>query len=101
MKLLITTQVRENYGSIKNPHWKSKGVNHYVVKNVDECDMIEVMLYRLRDQIETDNPFFSELVIGYNLEVDDYLTRDEQLQLEFDGKITYPTKELFIEGITV
>ena len=95
-KLLISTQIRENYGSLHLPHWKSKGGSDYVVKNVDECDMIEILLYRVRDQIETDNPWYKEQIICANLVDDDYLTRDERLQLEFDGKITYPTTEVCV-----
>ena len=93
-KLLISTQIRENYGSIEAPHWKSKGGSDYFIRHVDESDTIEILLYRVRDQIETDNPWYSEQIICANVVDDDYLTQDERLQLEFDGKITYPATEV-------
>ena len=54
-KLLITTQTYENYGSAAEPYWKPKGGCDYVVKNVDECDMIDVIVDRVRSQIECDD----------------------------------------------
>jgi hypothetical protein len=35
-----------------------------------------------------------EYIIDYCLVDDDFMTRDERLQLEFDGKILYPTRVL-------
>ena len=100
-KLLISTQVYENYGAHdwdgegECPHsWRAKGGNDYVVKNVDECDMIEVIVDRYRTQIETDTIGYTETIIGYRVVPDDYLTDFEQSQLEYDGKITYPAKVL-------
>ena len=93
-KLLITTQIRENYGSIDNPHWKSKGSSDYVVKNFTEFNAIQAFIMSIRDQIETDNPFYQEHIVNYDVVTDDYLTRDERLQLQFDGKIMYPATEI-------
>jgi hypothetical protein len=33
MKLVITTQYKENYGDEKNPHWKFKGGSTYICKH--------------------------------------------------------------------
>ena len=71
-KLLITTQVFENYawnedgslGTGDNAYWKPKGGNDYVVRN------------------------FKDIV------ADDYLTQFERDQLEFEGEIRFPAKEL-------
>jgi hypothetical protein len=55
-KLLITTQVYENYGSADEPYWKPKGGTDYVVKKFrggDEAATQAVM--GLRSQIECDN----------------------------------------------
>lgn len=34
MRLIITTQHRENYGSASDPYWKNKGGDRYVVDNI-------------------------------------------------------------------
>ena len=89
-KLLISTQVYENYGY----RWKAKGGSDYVVKNVDECDMIDVIVDRVRGKIEQDNEGFRENIIGYSVVADDYLTDFEKSQLEYDGEIRYPSVEI-------
>jgi hypothetical protein len=93
MKLLITTQVYENYGY----RWKAKGGNDYVVLNVDPCDMIDVIIDRARCQIEQDNDSFQETIIGHSLVSDDYLTEFERSQLDYEGKITYPAQEIELD----
>jgi hypothetical protein len=95
MKLLIATQVYENYGY----RWKAKGGNDYVVLNVDPCDMIDVIIDRVRNQIEQDNDSFQETIIGHSLVEDDYLTEFERSQLEYEGKIAYPATVLEMETV--
>ena len=95
MKLLLTTQVYENYGY----RWKAKGGNDYVVLNVDPCDMIDVIIDRVRNQIEQDNDSYQETIIGHSLVEDDYLTEFERSQLEYEGKIAYPATVLEMETV--
>lgn len=92
MKLLITTQVYENYGDAEKPYWKAKGGSDYVVKNFKGYTTTTVMV--LRDQIEQDNEMFREYILDFQLVADDYLTEFERSQLEYEGKITYGPKEL-------
>ncbi len=92
MKLLITTQVYENYGDAEKPYWKAKGGSDYVVKNFKGYTTTAVMV--LRDQIEQDNEMFREYINDFHLVDDDYLTEFERSQLEYEGKITYGPKEL-------
>jgi len=87
-KLLITTQVYENYGY----RWKPKGGSDYVVKKFKGDVTMAVLC--LRAQIEQDNEAYRETIIDFRLVKDDYLTEFEQSQLEYEGKITYPAKEL-------
>ena len=94
--LLIQTQVLENYGTAEDPYWKPKGGGDYVVKNVDECDMVDTIACRAQQQIEQDNEMFREWVIGWKIVADDYLTEFERSQLEFEGKITYPANEVIV-----
>ena len=98
-KLLITTQVYENYGAHdwdgKNEcpqYWKAKGGSDYVVKKFKGDATMAVMC--LRAQIESDNDHFRETVINFRLVKDDYLTEFEQDQLSYEGKIRYPAKEM-------
>jgi len=48
----------------------------------------------LRDRIEEDSVYFREHIIDFNIVPDDYLTQFERDQLEFDGRIDFPAKEL-------
>jgi len=98
-KLMITTQVYENYGAHdwdgKNEcpqYWKAKGGSDYVVKKFKGDATMAVMC--LRAQIESDNDHYRETVIDFRLVKDDYLTEFEQSQLDYEGKIRYGAKEL-------
>lgn len=103
-KLLIQTQCFENYawgedgtlGTGANAYWKAKGGGDYVVKNVDECDMLDIIVDRVRSKIEQDNDGFREYIIGYSVVADDYLTEFERDQLDYEGKITYPAHEVVL-----
>jgi hypothetical protein len=99
MKLLIQTQVYENYGAHDwdgkgecPQYWKAKGGNDYVVKNFQGNDTYAVTV--LRNKIEQQNDFFRECIISWNVVKDDYLTEFEQSQLDYEGKIRFPAKEL-------
>jgi hypothetical protein len=98
-KLLITTQVYENYGAHDwegegecPQYWKAKGGSDYVVKKFKGDVTTAVMC--LRSQIECDNEHIKENIINFELVADDYLTEFEQSQLDYEGKITYGPKEL-------
>lgn len=93
-KLLITTQVYENYGNADEPYWKAKGGCDYVVKNFKGYTTTAVMV--LRDQIEQDNEYFREYINDFHLVADDFLTDFEQSQLEYEGSIRFPAKELVL-----
>ncbi len=101
-KLLITTQVYENYGAHdwdgKNEcpqYWKAKGGSDYVVKKF-KGGMADATLaiMALRSQIESDNDHFREQIIDFRIVKDDYLTEFEQSQLDYEGVIRFPAKEL-------
>ena len=100
MKLLITTQVYENYGAHDwdgagecPQYWKAKGGSDYVVKNVNVNSVTETVM-ALRGQIEQDNQAFREKIIGWEVVANGYLTEFERDQLEYEGKIRFPAKEL-------
>ena len=102
MKLVIYTQVYENYawqedGSIGKgdaAYWKAKGGDEYVVADISNDVEATSAVMALRDQIERADDYIIESVVDWKLVADDYLTEYERNQLEFDGKIMYPAKEL-------
>ena len=95
-KLLITTQVYENYGSAEKPYWKAKGGEDYVVPNFTDFNTVTEVVLSLRDQIESDTDYFRESIICWNVVEDNYLTQFERSQLKHEGHITYPAKELVL-----
>ena len=102
MKLLLTTQVYENYawnedgtiGTGEQAYWKAKGGSEYVVKNFKDYDHITEVVMALRPKVEVDNEYFREQLIDWMVVPNDYLTEFEQNQLAFEGKITFPATEL-------
>ena len=102
-KLLITTQVYENYGSHDwdgtgecPQYWKAKGGNDYVIKNITNFGNVTEMVMSVRSSIESDNAFYRESIIGWEIVSDDYLTEFEREQLEYEGKITFSPTELTV-----
>jgi hypothetical protein len=100
-KLLITTQVYENYGSHDwdgkgecPQYWKAKGGSDYMVKNFRDFGRVTEVIMALRGKVEADNEYFREYIIDWEVVTDDYLTEFELDQLEFEGKIMFPVKEL-------
>jgi hypothetical protein len=100
LKLLITTQVYENYGAHDwdgvgqcPSYWKAKGGSDYVVKNINVNQVTETVM-GVRGQIEEDNDHYRETIIDFRLVKDDYLTEFEQSQLAYEGAIRFPAKEL-------
>jgi len=98
-KLLISTQYQENYGAHDwdgvgqcPQYWKFKGGSDYVVKKFRGDATTAVMA--LRSQIECDNDHFRESIIDFRVVADDYLTEFEQSQLDYEGSIRFPAKEL-------
>ena len=101
-KLLITTQVLENYGAHDwdgqgecPQYWKAKGGNDYVVKNID-INRASDIVNLCTGQIEQDNEYFREYVLGWEVVHDDFLTEFEKSQLKYEGKISFPAQEITI-----
>lgn len=79
MKVAIYTQVRENYGNVKNPYWKCKGGNTFVVPNLSVAQTLKVKDYgipTLKALIETFNEAFEEYVIDWDILEDDAAVGD-------------------------
>ena len=104
MQLLITTQTQENYaahdwdGKGTCPqYWKFKGGQDYkfdLGSTLRNADALEELVEYFRPEIEEDNDYYRNHIIGFEVVADDYLTEFEQSQLEYDGSITYPATRL-------
>jgi hypothetical protein len=76
-------------------YWKFKGGSDYVVKKFKgNAADATLAIMALRGEIETDNDMFRESIIGWEIVADDYLTEFEQSQLDYEGSIRFPAKEL-------
>lgn len=101
-KLLITTQIHENYGAHDwdgegecPQYWKAKGGNCYVVKKFKGGSTGATQaIMGLRSQIECDDSYYRESIIGWEIVADNYMTQFEKDQLDYMGKIQYGPKEL-------
>ena len=103
MKLLITTQVYENYawnedGSIgtgDSAYWKAKGGSDYVIRNFDPTRYAPGIVVELvRSKVESDSDYVREHILDWSVVEDDYLTEFEQSQLDYEGVIRYASKEI-------
>jgi len=98
MKILITTQYRENYGTPAEPYWKFKGGEDYFILGVDPVKSAPgVLVEQVRGQIEHSGEMSEEYILDWELVADDALSPFEQDQLELDGAIQFPAKILELE----
>jgi hypothetical protein len=107
MKLMIQTQIQENYGAHDwdgtgecPQYWKFKGGNDYSYNlgtSVRSSEALAELVSYFRTKIECDSIGYREYVIGWTVEADDFLTDFEKSQLEYDGEIRYRTTELTLE----
>jgi hypothetical protein len=103
-KLLITTQVYENYGAHDwdgtgecPQYWKAKGGCEYVVKNFNgDTSATGPAMMSVWNQVECASEYYRETIIDSCVVEDDYLTEFEKDQLEYEGYIHYPAKELLV-----
>ena len=96
MKLIVYTQVRENYaahaGFTGEFYWKSKGGNEYEVGSFDVVDVerIQNLVEQAHVRIDRRDNYFEEYVISWDIIGDDELADFEKVQMEYEGKIAYP-----------
>jgi len=99
MKIIITTQVYNNYGTPANPYWKPKGAGDYVVPlPSDYTDKdVEHKLVKAKAIINGFNShMWRETWLGHHVVEDNILTDFESQQLEWDGKIEFPAEVLHV-----
>ena len=103
--LVIRTQVYENYGAHAwdgegecPQYWKAKGGEDYKFLNIDLNTDLSALVDTLRPQVEANDHYWREFIISWSVEADDYLSRFEQDQMEYDGKISHPSRILTLDA---
>lgn len=79
MKIVIATQVRENYGSADQPYWKFKGGEIFVVPDLTVEQTLKVKeqgIPTLKALIETRSDMFEEYVVDYSILDNDAVVSD-------------------------
>jgi hypothetical protein len=94
MKLVIQTQIRENYGAHDwngegecPQYWKFKGGNTYVVRDLKESHVVKINMSgipTLSCLIEDSNEYAEEYILGYDVVEDDAVECEEwETPIEF------------------
>lgn len=103
MKLIITTQVYENYGAHAwdgtgecPQYWKAKGGDEYVFPLGSSLTSSELTAFveSATPHCTREDAYFREYVIDWSVVDDDALTQWEQDQLQYEGAITSPSPVL-------
>ena len=105
-KLLIETQVYENYGANwwdgegECPQqWKAKGGEDYVILGVNPTADLTMLVNSVKPQVESNNHAYREHIISWEIIGDSDLTPWEALQFEARGRITYYAKILTLPTV--
>lgn len=101
MKFHIYTQYLENYGDADKPYWKNKGGEEYIIDVPGFCFDDEfafkkgqMIVDELSSKIEYSNSASQEFIIGWGFVDDEYMTQEEEDQMEYEGRVVYPAKRL-------
>ena len=105
-KLLIQTQVYENYGAHDwdgtgtcPEYWKAKGGSEYFVSNINTIEEAHKIMLSVRAQVEENSMYYSEHIIDWSIVADNFMTEYEKAQLDFEGSIRFPTKTILLEDL--
>jgi hypothetical protein len=105
MNIHVATQYCENYGTADQPYWKFKSGVTYVLTNFTHplTDGIgaagQAAVDAVRAQIEYANPMSEEYIIDWEFKPSTEPTTDEQLELEYDGRISYPSPRIDLRTV--
>lgn len=106
MQIIITTQYRENYGAHGwdgtgecPQYWKNKGGFDYVVENVDPNADLEKVVQDAIVKLDCcyRNEYAEEYLVTWEPTNDGELTPDEKNQMDWEGKVTYPSKRIQLD----
>ena len=114
MKLVIITQVRENYGAHDwngvgsvPQYWKNKGGSEYILEDLEHylsinddffTKKVRMIVEAMVPNIEQNSDFYQETIINFAVEDDDYMSQFEQSQLEYEGFIRFYEPRIDIDG---
>ena len=122
MRIIVSTQVRENYGAHDwdgkgtcPQYWKNKSGSDYVIADltIDDItqiansgnsldDVVSHLIDVYSDEIEEDNDYYYEFVIGWELLEENELTEFEKFQVEYytgsDCDSLRPARSLHTDG---
>jgi hypothetical protein len=85
----ITTQYRENYGTAEAPHWKMKGSVEFIIRGMDDNDV----MYLSRGEVDR---IIAEMLVGRSNDMCRYELLDWELifsepvelsRITFDSKV--------------
>jgi len=93
-KLLVYTQIYENYGY----RWKPKGGNEYFVSNISSAVEVDAILETVKDMVEYSSDSYREYFLDWEIVEDNYITQYQQDQLEYEGIIRYHPRELMMHA---
>lgn len=103
MRLIVTTQYRENYGAHNwdgkgqcPQYWKNKGGVDYevAIESPVEAQELEFLVNRVGDKVTRFNDYVEEYVVGWEVLADNELTKFEADQLAYDGRIQFPAHKV-------
>lgn len=101
MVIFIHTQYCENYGTADQPYWKFKGGDTIVVEGVNLplndsiVTQAQAIVDAMTPRIAYRNDASEVYILDWEIVLDDNArTTDEQLQMEYDKEITYPSPRL-------
>lgn len=114
MKLVIITQVRENYGahdwdgigSVAH-YWKDKGGSEYILDDLEHyisindeffTKKVRMIVEEMLPNIESISDYMTETIINFSIEDDDYMPQYEKSQLEYEGFIRFYEPRIDIDG---
>ena len=114
MKLVLITQVRENYGAHDwdgtgtcPQYWKNKGGSEYILEDLEHylsinddffTKKVRMIVEAIVPNIEQNSDFYQETIINFAIEDDDYMSEYEKSQLEYEGFIRFYEPRIDING---
>ena len=115
MKLVISTQTRENYGAhdwngvgTVPQYWKNKGGSEYIVDDIEHFVAIDddffakniksIVYDYIAQKIDQKSDYYEESIINYSIEDNDYMPEFEKSQLEYEGSIRFYEPRITIDG---
>jgi hypothetical protein len=110
MKIVIATQYHENYGAHDwdgkgqcPQYWKPKGGSEYVISRKltfnESLDtkLVDALVAEATKHLNRSTDYSREYVIDWYFIQDGELTAEEKQWMEWEGKVTYPSKVIDVE----